>query len=412
MKEQENQQDSQLQAVNYQQEGNASQQQVQRKPNKTGIPDRLKAVVEHFSGLSLDEVRVHYNSDKPAEIGALAYAEYPNIYIAPGEEKHLAEEVWHIVQQMKGEAKANTTFKGGKKGNNEDKLEKEAQEKGDKLEQTTIPSKEQDTSPVEPFSPQPLAQRAETLAENISRILLNRGIQISDEEADAYAEAIEKNPANTEIQVHGRHRALKRDAAGRLSSIKRRPPSGATHMRADAYAGPMKEEDSSMIMDGRFPMTGAVMQQDVTITADDLKAIPPRGDLRAEMGGSAAQMSGISNSEWLHAVAHSLGGADKNINLAAGPHSLNTAMIPFEVAVKTLVYNGIAVHYSVTFFTDFLENGFSYIHGVEVGIKTRDDNQKYWTLRVSEERRDQFINGGVLADIQKIANQYLESADQ
>lgn len=159
MKEQENQQDSQLQAVNYQQDTDTNQQQAQRKPNNTGMPDRLKAVVEHFSGCSLDEVRVHYNSDKPAEIGALAYAEYPNIYIAPGEERHLAEEVWHIVQQMKGEAKPNTEFQGNKKGNDDPSLEQKAVKEGGKMEKTALPQ-EEETAPLETSIPQPVAQRA------------------------------------------------------------------------------------------------------------------------------------------------------------------------------------------------------------------------------------------------------------
>jgi hypothetical protein len=33
---------------------------IQRKANQTGLPDRLKAGVESLSGLSLDDVNVHY----------------------------------------------------------------------------------------------------------------------------------------------------------------------------------------------------------------------------------------------------------------------------------------------------------------------------------------------------------------
>lgn len=35
--------------------------------NRTNIPDTLKANFENYSGFSLDDVRVHYNSDKPAQ---------------------------------------------------------------------------------------------------------------------------------------------------------------------------------------------------------------------------------------------------------------------------------------------------------------------------------------------------------
>ncbi|MGH1337750.1 MAG: hypothetical protein ACRBFS_16640 [Aureispira sp.] len=159
MKTQDQDHPYQNQAINSQEESSSKQQQVERPPNKTGIPDRLKAVVEHFSQVSLNEVRVHYNSDKPAAIGAAAYAEYPNIYIAPGAEKHLAEEVWHIVQQMKGEASATTEFQGGKKGNDDPNLEKKAVKEGTKMEQTTVPKEEATPIPIS-TTPKPMAQRA------------------------------------------------------------------------------------------------------------------------------------------------------------------------------------------------------------------------------------------------------------
>lgn len=128
-------QHAQKESINNQQESKSSQQEGQKKINKTGIPDRLKAVVEHFSGFSLDEVRVHYNSDKPALMNAHAYAEGLNIYIGPGQEKHLAHEVWHVVQQMKGDVKATKEVNGV--GINDNKgLEKDAASMGIKASKT------------------------------------------------------------------------------------------------------------------------------------------------------------------------------------------------------------------------------------------------------------------------------------
>ena len=43
---------------------------VQSKPNHTGLPDRLKSGVESMSGVSLDSIRVHYNSSAPAQLQA------------------------------------------------------------------------------------------------------------------------------------------------------------------------------------------------------------------------------------------------------------------------------------------------------------------------------------------------------
>ena len=101
-----------------------------RKVNKTGIPDRLKASMEALSGLSLDAVRVHYNSDKPALMNAYAYAEGTNVYIAPGQEKHLSHELWHVVQQLRKEVRPTIQLKGKKQGSDSNKLEHHANIKG------------------------------------------------------------------------------------------------------------------------------------------------------------------------------------------------------------------------------------------------------------------------------------------
>jgi hypothetical protein len=71
--------------------------------NRAGPPNNLKGGVESFSGLSLDDIQVHYNSSKPAQVQALAYAQGTTIHAAPGREKHLAHEAWHVVQQKQGD---------------------------------------------------------------------------------------------------------------------------------------------------------------------------------------------------------------------------------------------------------------------------------------------------------------------
>ncbi|MCF5506000.1 DUF4157 domain-containing protein, partial [Pseudomonas syringae] len=67
-------------------------------PNRTGMPDPLKNGIEHLSGMNMDHVRVHFNSDKPAQLNAHAYAQGSQIHLAPGQEKHLPHEAWHVVQ--------------------------------------------------------------------------------------------------------------------------------------------------------------------------------------------------------------------------------------------------------------------------------------------------------------------------
>ncbi|MDE7112615.1 MAG: hypothetical protein K2O57_00280, partial [Acetatifactor sp.] len=38
--------------------------------NRTGVPDNMKRQYEALSGLSMDDVRVHYNSGRPSQLGA------------------------------------------------------------------------------------------------------------------------------------------------------------------------------------------------------------------------------------------------------------------------------------------------------------------------------------------------------
>lgn len=98
---------------------------VQKRANRTGLPDKLKAGVENLSGLAMDDVRVHYNSGAPARVQALAYVQGADIHVAPGQEKHLPHEAWHVVQQKQGRVRATRQLKG--QGINEDAgLEREA----------------------------------------------------------------------------------------------------------------------------------------------------------------------------------------------------------------------------------------------------------------------------------------------
>jgi hypothetical protein len=110
--------------------------QLREDENKTGLPDDLKAGVESLSGFSLDDVRVHYNSSKPAQLQALAYTQGTEIHVGPGQEKHLAHEAWHVVQQRQERVKPNTQIKGINV-NDDEGLEKEADEMGAKALSTS-----------------------------------------------------------------------------------------------------------------------------------------------------------------------------------------------------------------------------------------------------------------------------------
>jgi len=82
--------------------------------------------MESISGLSLNDVKVHRNSDKPAQLQAHAYAQGTDIHLGPGQEKHLPHELGHVVQQKQGRVKPTVQLKGKVNINDDPGLEKEA----------------------------------------------------------------------------------------------------------------------------------------------------------------------------------------------------------------------------------------------------------------------------------------------
>lgn len=105
------------------------QGRAQHMPNRTGLPDRLKAGIESLSGIDMSDLRVHANSHKPAQINAVAYTQGNQIHLGPGQERHLPHEAWHAVQQKQGRVRATMQAKGVSI-NDDSKLEQEADELG------------------------------------------------------------------------------------------------------------------------------------------------------------------------------------------------------------------------------------------------------------------------------------------
>jgi hypothetical protein len=108
--------------------------------NKTGLPNHLKSGIEQLSGISLEDVKVHYNSKEPASLKAHAYAQGKDIHVAAGQEKHLPHEAWHVVQQKQGRVKP-TLQKNNVNINDNEALESEATQMGEKALQNITISK-------------------------------------------------------------------------------------------------------------------------------------------------------------------------------------------------------------------------------------------------------------------------------
>ncbi|HZX27914.1 MAG TPA: DUF4157 domain-containing protein [Telluria sp.] len=100
------------------------------KSSADGLPAPLRTGIEQLSGLSMADVQVHRNSPKPAQLQAHAYAQGNQIHLAPGQERHLPHEAWHVVQQKRGRVQATTQLKPDVNINDTPALEREADTMG------------------------------------------------------------------------------------------------------------------------------------------------------------------------------------------------------------------------------------------------------------------------------------------
>jgi hypothetical protein len=119
----------------------AGEKKSQTKPNNTGLPDNLKSGIENLSGYAMDDIQVHYNSDKPSQLQAHAFTQGTDIHIAPSQEKHLPHEAWHVVQQKQGRVQPTLQMQGVGV-NDSEALEQEATKMGEQAKSgsTNIPS--------------------------------------------------------------------------------------------------------------------------------------------------------------------------------------------------------------------------------------------------------------------------------
>jgi len=89
------------------------------------LPSTVQREYEEKSGLPMDDVRVHYNSENPSRFDAGAYTYGTNIFIGPGQEELLNHEMVHITQQKRGQVHS-TGVKNGMPVNSSQLLERSA----------------------------------------------------------------------------------------------------------------------------------------------------------------------------------------------------------------------------------------------------------------------------------------------
>lgn len=111
--------------------------------NHTGIPDQVIQGMEDSFGADFSSVRVHPDSSKAPEVGALAYTQGTDIHFAPGQFKPdtpagqqlLGHELTHVIQQAEGRVQP-TTEVSGMAVNDDFSLEHEADVMGAKVAST------------------------------------------------------------------------------------------------------------------------------------------------------------------------------------------------------------------------------------------------------------------------------------
>ena len=186
---------------------NSSLSAIQKKSNEksTGLPGGLRSGVESLSGKDMSDVNVHYNSDKPQKMGALAYAQGTNIHVGKGQEKHLPHEAWHVVQQKQGRVKPTIQKKGNIPVNDDTSLEKEADLMGD--EANELGDQVSDDTPLATKNPiQKVVQRVGSDEEeqelefpDIENIL-NKQSDLSENENDSEDNAEDESSGSIEIK--------------------------------------------------------------------------------------------------------------------------------------------------------------------------------------------------------------------
>lgn len=125
------------------------------------------------------------------------------------------------------------------------------------------------------------------------------------------------------------------------------------------------------------------------ITSDSFRNLIPRENLNSIMGQSAYDMTGIQNSEYLHMIAHSLGGRDAQDNLMPGYHALNTAMIPIENLVHYLAIIGLGVRYKVQMHPRVGGNSI-WVSGATITVTVEYNGTQYercWDIEVGSQER-------------------------
>jgi hypothetical protein len=76
------------------------------------IPEPLRQGIAALSGHDLADVTVHRDSPASAQLQAHVYVQGNAIHLGPGQDRHLPNEAWHVVQQGQGRVRETMQMTG------------------------------------------------------------------------------------------------------------------------------------------------------------------------------------------------------------------------------------------------------------------------------------------------------------
>ncbi|MDR2570727.1 MAG: hypothetical protein LBD23_10600 [Oscillospiraceae bacterium] len=63
------------------------------------MDDDLKMDIDKTFDVAVDDVKPRYNFEKPIQLSEIAHTLANQVYIAPGQERHIVHDLSHVVEQ-------------------------------------------------------------------------------------------------------------------------------------------------------------------------------------------------------------------------------------------------------------------------------------------------------------------------
>lgn len=273
-------------------------------PNATGIPADMKGRFENLSGFSFDDVRVHYNSGKPAQLQSLAYTQGNQVYVGPAQEKHLGHELGHVVQQKQGRVQPTMRLRGINANDNEG-LEREA----DIISSNAINHNNNHVYPVQRQTESALNNSVQfkmyTVSKSIPLVQIEK-IQSSDRAKD---NKVVKPSGQKVLGVMLEALRVKYPPTGA-------PPTEALLAKYDPFRGDQFISEKEQLERSLKTGDNKFITDDLTVTAANV-GNGKSGNRKGDMADSIKKLTKQDNWIGAHLIKDSWGGADNMMNVVA-----------------------------------------------------------------------------------------------